>query len=152
MFSLKQNLWNSKWFFLLFLLHTASTLCFLNHALFLVKAFIIYSSFFPLIYGCTGFSPLCGLLSSCGAWGSHCGSFCSCRAQALGAWASVAVAQGLSRCSSRNRLNSCGHWLSCSTACGIFLDQRSNLCLLHWKMDSLPLSHEGSPTIHSNKF
>ena len=38
------------------------------------------------------------------------------------------------------------HGLSCSAACGIFLDQRSNLCLLHWQVDSLPLSHLGSPT------
>ena len=33
------------------------------------------------------------------------------------------------------------HGLSCSWACGIFLDQGSNPCLLHWQMDSLPLSH-----------
>ena len=32
--------------------------------------------------------------------------------------------------------------LSCSTACGILLDQRSNLCLLLWRVDSLPLSHQ----------
>ena len=29
--------------------------------------------------------------------------------------------------------------LSCSVARGIFLDQSSNLCLLHWQEDSLPL-------------
>ena len=34
--------------------------------------------------------------------------------------------------------------LSCSTTCGIFLDQRSNLSLLCWQADSLPLSHQGS--------
>ena len=34
--------------------------------------------------------------------------------------------------------------LSCPTACGIFLEQGSNLCLLHWQADSLPLSHQGS--------
>ena len=28
---------------------------------------------------------------------------------------------------------------------GIFLIQRSNLCLLDWQADSLPLSHCGSP-------
>ena len=28
---------------------------------------------------------------------------------------------------------------------GIFLTQGSNLCLLHWQMDSLPLSNQGSP-------
>ena len=37
------------------------------------------------------------------------------------------------------------HGLSCSSACGIFPDQRSNPCLLHWQVDSLPLSHQGSP-------
>ena len=46
-----------------------------------------------------------------------------------GTWASLAVTHGL----------------RCSTACGIFLDQGLNLCLLHWQADSLPLSHQGSP-------
>ena len=36
------------------------------------------------------------------------------------------------------------HRLSCSMACGIFPDQGSNPCLLHWQADSLPVSHEGS--------
>ena len=36
------------------------------------------------------------------------------------------------------------HGLSCSMVCGIFLDQGSN-CLLHWQVDSFPLSHQGSP-------
>ena len=39
------------------------------------------------------------------------------------------------------------HWLSCSTTCGIFLDQGSNPCPLHWQADSLPLRHQGSPTL-----
>ena len=39
------------------------------------------------------------------------------------------------------------HGLSCSTACGILRDQGSNSCLLHWQADSLPLSHQRSPTI-----
>ena len=38
-----------------------------------------------------------------------------------------------------------GHGLSCSTACGIFLDQGLNLCPLHWQVDSYPLGHLGSP-------
>ena len=37
------------------------------------------------------------------------------------------------------------HRLSCSTACRIFLDQESNRCLLHWQVNSLPLSHQGGP-------
>ena len=37
--------------------------------------------------------------------------------------------------------------LSCSIACGIFLDQRSNPCLLYWQADSYPLRHQGSPSL-----
>ena len=33
---------------------------------------------------------------------------------------------------------------------GTFLTQESNLCLLHWQVDSLPLSHQGSP-LHTNE-
>ena len=46
----------------------------------------------------------------CSVWASHCGGFSCRRAQA-----SVVVVHGL----------------SCPEACGIFLDQRSNLCPLH---------------------
>ena len=45
--------------------------------------------------------------------------FC-CGARALGPQASVVVARGL----------------SCSAACGIFLDSGSNPCPLHWQVDS----------------
>ena len=38
-----------------------------------------------------------------------------------------------------------GHGLSCSTACAIFLDRGLNLCPLHWQVDSLQLSCQGSP-------
>ena len=37
------------------------------------------------------------------------------------------------------------HGLSCSAACGIFPDQGSNPCSLHWQADSQPLRHQGSP-------
>ena len=36
-------------------------------------------------------------------------------------------------------------WLSCSVACGVFPDQGQNPGLLRWQVDSLPLSHQGSP-------
>ena len=39
------------------------------------------------------------------------------------------------------------HGSSCSVACGIFPDQGSNLCPLHWQADSQPLRHQGSPVI-----
>ena len=38
------------------------------------------------------------------------------------------------------------HGPSCSAACGIFPDQGSNPCHLHWQADSQPLRHQGSPT------
>ena len=31
---------------------------------------------------------------------------------------------------------------SCSAACGVFLDQRSNPCLLHWEVNSYPLYYQ----------
>ena len=37
------------------------------------------------------------------------------------------------------------HGPSCSAARGIFPDQGSNPCPLHWQADSQPLSHQGSP-------
>ena len=37
--------------------------------------------------------------------------------------------------------------LSCFTAYGIFLDQGSNLCLLHWLVDSLPTESLGMPYV-----
>ena len=40
------------------------------------------------------------------------------------------------------------HRLSCSTVCGVILDEGSNPCLPHWKADSSPLGHQGS----SNKY
>ena len=39
------------------------------------------------------------------------------------------------------------HRLSCFAACGIFLGQGCNPCLLHWWEDSLPPSHQGSPCV-----
>ena len=71
----------------------------------------------------------------------------SCGARALGRRASVVVAHGLSSCGARasvvraHGLQSAGsvvvpHGLSCSTACGILLDQRSNPSPLHWQADS----------------
>ena len=37
------------------------------------------------------------------------------------------------------------HGPSCSASCGIFPDQGSNPCPLHWQADSQPLRHQGSP-------
>ena len=54
---------------------------------------------------------LAGATLPCGAQASHSSGFSCCRAWALGAWASVVVARGLSSCGSRaleSRLGSCG--------------------------------------------
>ena len=39
------------------------------------------------------------------------------------------------------------HGLSCFAACGIFLDQASNLCPKQQQVDSQALDHQGSPTL-----
>ena len=74
------------------------------------------------IYGCVGSLLLlagflqlwrAGATLRCGVWASHCGGFSCCGAQALGTWASVVVAHGLSSCGSwalERRFSSCGTW------------------------------------------
>ena len=44
------------------------------------------------------------------------------------------------------------HGPSCSATCGIFPDQGSNPCPLHWQADSQPLRHQGSPTSYFLSF
>ena len=80
-----------------------------------------------------------GLISSCSRQASHCGC-CSCwRVWALENQVPVAVVQG--SVAVVPGLKSTGsivvaHGLSCPKACGIFTDQGSNPCLLHWQTDS----------------
>ena len=85
-----------------------------------------------------------GQLCSWGMGTSHCCAFSVVELGAQGTCISVVLASGLSSCSPG--LQNTGsivvvHKLSYSKACGIFADQRSNPCLLHWQADSLPLSH-----------
>ena len=93
--------------------------------------------FFPLTillyFGCAGSSLLCGLFSSCSeqSLSSSCGVCSHC--------------SGRSRCRAGAQQLWCG--LSCSAACGTFLGPGLSPCLLHWQVDSLPLSHEGSPHV-----
>ena len=52
-----------------------------------------------------------GATLCCGVWVSYCGGFSCCGAWALGEWASVIVARGLSSCGTwdlERRLSSCG--------------------------------------------
>ena len=79
---------------------------------------------------CTSFSLVARIPGSLigRVWPFHSGGF-SCGTQDLEALASVTVAW----------------WPSCSTACGIVPHQGLNPPLLYWQVDSLPLSHKGSP-------
>ena len=94
------------------------------------------------LHCCTGFS----LIAECGhlmvvlllLWST--GSR-ECGLQQLQRMGSVVGAPGLQSTGSIAVV----HGLNCSIAYGIFLDQGSNLCLLLWQVDSLPLSHHGSP-------
>ena len=61
-----------------------------------------------------------------GAQASHCSSFSCCRAR--GPSSALVV-----------------HQLRCFEEQGIFSNQGSNLCPLHWQADSYPLHHQGSP-------
>ena len=72
-----------------------------------------------------------GLLSRYSVWASHCGGVSCCRAWVPCAWASVVVVPRL----------------DCPKACGLFLDQGSNPCPLHWQVDSQPLDHQGCPFV-----
>ena len=74
-----------------------------------------------------------------------------CRAWALGTRASVVAAPWLSSCDllalgSANSVVAM-HGLCYSEACGIFPDQGSNPCLLHWQADSYTLRHQGTPPL-----
>ena len=53
---------------------------------------------------------------------------------------SVVAAPGLQSTGSVTAMQGLGY----STSCGIFPDEGSNLCLLHWQEDSLPLIYKGS--------
>ena len=105
---------------------------------------------------------LCGLYF----WSWQAKSTFGCSMQASSLWCLLllrawALARlGFGSCGSRaleHRSMVVTHRLSCSVACGIFLNQGSNPYLLHWQADSLPLSHQGSPLCaflikHSHKF
>ena len=96
--------------------------------------------FFFFFFGCVGSSFLCEGFSAVAAGGGHSSSRCAglspsrpllLRSTGSRCAGSVVVAHGLSR----------------SAARGIFPDQGSNPCPLHWQADSQPLCHQGSPCI-----
>ena len=61
-----------------------------------------------------------GLLSGCGMWSSPCGGFSCCKAENSRGVGSIVVA----------------HQLSCPVARGSSLGEQSNLCSLHWQVNS----------------
>ena len=109
------------------------------------------------IFGCTGSSFLVQTFSSCSKQGLLLAAVCGFSLRwLLGAehrlWASgllclqltgsAVVVRGLQ--GARASL-AVVHSLSCSTACGIFLDQGSNPSPLPWQVHSDPLRHQESP-------
>ena len=71
--------------------------------------------FFLFVLGCRG----CGLSLILAGGGSHCGASLDTEHRLYSAGSAVVA---------------CG--LSCPMACGIFLDQGSNPCPLHWQVNS----------------
>ena len=69
---------------------------------FFINLFILFIYFWLLWFfvAVRGFLYLrrAGVTLQCGVWASHRGGFSCCGARALGTWASVVVAHGLSSC------------------------------------------------------
>ena len=82
--------------------------------------------------------------SSCGEWGPL---FIAVRGP-------LTIEASLLRSTGSRRAGSAivAHGPSCPAACGIFPDQGSNPCPLHWQADSQPLRHQGSPLLRFFKF
>ena len=74
--------------------------------LFIIHLFIYFCLCWVFIAVCVFSLQLrrAGTTLRCGEWASHCGGFSCCGAWALGAWASVVVARGLSSCGTRAQL------------------------------------------------
>ena len=119
------------------LIHNATSVFFLNSYRYLQHAFFFLILFF-FLWLCWVFLSVWGL-SVAAASGGHSSSRCAglslsrpllLRSTGFRRAGSVVVAHGPSR----------------SAARGIFPDQGSNPCPLHWQADSQPLRHQGSPT------
>ena len=106
---------------------------------FFVFWFILFYFIFIYLWLCWVFVSVRGL-SLVAASGGHSSSRCAglspSRPLLLGSTGSRRAASVI-----------VAHGPSCSMACGIFPDQGSNPCPLHWQADSQPLRHQGSPSI-----
>ena len=99
------------------------------------------SFIYLFIFGCAGSWLLHGLFFSCGEEGL----LSSCQA-----WASLY--SGFSCCSfwaPEHRFSSHGAWAQVRLCTWDLPRSEIKPCLLHWQMDSLPLSHQGSPQVSS---
>ena len=107
--------------------------------LFFLKDIIyLFIYLFIFIFGCVGSSFLCEGLSLVAASGGLSSSRCT----------GLSLSRPLLlRSTGSRRAGSvvATHGPSCSAACGIFPEQGSNPCTLHWQADSQPLRHQGSP-------
>ena len=101
--------------------------------------FIIIIIIFFFLWLCWVFVSVRGL-SLVVASGGH----SSLRCADLSLWQPLLLRSTGSRCAGSVTV---AHGPSCSAACGIFPDQGSNPCPLHWQADSQPLHHQGSPKI-----
>ena len=128
--------------------HTSKAFCSL------FKKIILFTSVFILmalgLHCCSGFSLGVGNRdhSSWDVWASHCSGF-SCWIMGYRAREFQLQHVGLVAVASQPwSMGSVGvvHGLSHSAACGVLQDQGSKLCPLLWQADSLPLSHQGSPS------
>ena len=107
---------------------------------FFLKEFLYFYLFiylFIYFWLCWVFVSVQGL-SLVAASGGHSSSWCAGLSLS---WPLLLQSTG-SRCAGSVVV---AHGPSCSAACGIFPDQGSNPCPLHWQADSQPVRHEGSP-------
>ena len=120
-------------------------------SLFFFSPFIFISWRLITLQYCSGFCP--GWMHETRAQGWCTGGYSSlqCRdfsLQWLLMFSQILGHLGYNSCHSwtvESRLSIVAHGLSCSMACEIFLDQRSNPCSLNSQADAYPLCHQGSP-------
>ena len=105
---------------------------------FFKQFFFLMGIIYLFIYGCVGFLFTVRGLSLVAASGGHSSWRC----------AGLSLSRPLLLRSTGSRRTGSvvvAHGPSCSASCGIFPDQGSNPCPLHWQADSQPLRHQGSP-------
>ena len=109
--------------------------------LFFLFVFLNFYLFIYLFMAVLGLRFCERAFSSCGKWGPL---FIAVHGPLIIAASLVAEHRLQTR-----RVSNCGSRANCcSAAGGIFPDQGSNPCPLHWQADSQPLRHQGSPVVH----